>query len=83
MVSLVTGNPNDFERHDVMHEGVNPAVKQGASLKGRAVLHQALNKDLVGHQKFRLANERSCMAGFGDHLVNMVCPRKIMADGEA
>ena len=48
------------------------------------------NEDLVSCQKFRLAKERPCTmkdaelaVSFGGHVGNMVCPRKIMADGEA
>ena len=59
------------------------------------MLYEAVSEGRVGCQKFRLARKdlaqqrmpsyhlRMPMAGFGGHLGNMVCPRKIMADGEA
>ena len=68
---------------------LNKMWGRGASPEGKAVLHQAVEKNIVGGYEFRCAKEWFCMtkdaqsaAGIGGQLWNVVCPRKIMADSK-
>ena len=73
-----------------MRQWCQPKGESSLVISSEKRVSKLPNEVLVSCQKFKLANERACTtkdarlaAGFEGHLGNLVCQRKIMADGEA